>query len=76
MYHLCHRLRIRVRHCLCQIYIVMYMMAVHLTMGMGSEPILSIKRPVSIDTIINIDGDGDGYGYREGACKQALNDTM
>ena len=35
---------------------------------MGSEPILSIKRSVSIDKMIKFDGDIDG----DGTCKQAL----
>ena len=37
-----------------------------LTGRLGTEPILSIKRFVSIDTMINFDGDGDG----DGTCKQ------
>ena len=39
---------------------------------MGTEPILSIKWSVSIDTMINFDGDGDGRGYGDGTCKQAF----
>ena len=39
---------------------------------MGTEPILSIKQSVSIDTMINFDGDRDGHGYGDGTCKQAL----
>ena len=39
---------------------------------MGTEPILSGKWSVSIDTMINFDGDGDGYGDGDGMCKQAL----
>ena len=35
----------------------------HLTGRMGTEPILSIKRSVPIDTMINFDGDSDGDGY-------------
>ena len=35
---------------------------------MGLEPILSVKRSVSIDTMIKFDGDVD----RDGMCKQAL----
>ena len=35
---------------------------------MGSVPILSVKRSVSIGTMINFDGHGGG----DGTCKQAL----
>ena len=63
-------LRLRVRHQLCQIYIVDIVM-VHLTIRMGCEPILSVKWSVSIDTMINFDRDSDGDG--DGTCKQALN---
>ena len=38
---------------------------------MGTEPILSVKRSVSIDTMINFDSDGDGHGDGDGTCKQA-----
>ena len=38
-----------------------------LTDRMGSVPILSVKRTVSIDTMFYFDGDGDG----DGTCKQA-----
>ena len=41
---------------------------VRLTDSMGSVPILSVKRSISIDTMINFDGDGD----RDGTCKQAF----
>ena len=60
-----------------------------LTIKMGSEPNLSVKRSFSIDTMVNFDGDGnrhgdgdgnrhrDGDGNRhgdgDGTCKQALN---
>ena len=54
-YHLRHRVRVR----LCQIYIVC-MVIVHLTVRMGSEPSLSIKRSISVDTMINFDRDGNG----------------
>ena len=50
----------------------MPMVMVHLTGRMGTEPILSIKRSVSIDTMINFDGDGDGHGNVDGTCKQAF----
>ena len=41
-----------------------------MTVRMGLEPILSVKRSVSIDTMIKFDGDIDGHG--DGMCKQAL----
>ena len=44
------------------------MVTVRLMGSMGTEPILSIKRSVSIDTMINFDGDADG----DGTCKQAF----
>ena len=37
---------------------------------MGPVPILSVKRSVSIDTMINFGSDGDGDS--DGTCKQAL----
>ena len=37
-----------------------------LTGRMGMEPILPVKQPVTIDTMLNFDGDGVGM------CKQAL----
>ena len=64
---------LHVRHHLCQIYI-MYIVTVRLTVRMGSVPILSTKRSVSIDTMVNFDGDGDGHGDGDGKCKQALTD--
>ena len=50
----------------------MPMVVVHLTGRMGTEPILSIKRSISIDAMINFDGDGDRHGDGDGTCKQAL----
>ena len=47
-------------------YNIVPMETVRLTNRMGTEPILSVKRTVSIDTMINFDGDGDR------TCKQAL----
>ena len=47
-----------------------------LTVRIGSVPILSVKRSVSIDTMLNFDGDGDGHRDRDGTCKQALNSTV
>ena len=38
---------------------------------MSSVPILSVKRSVSIDTMINFDGDGDEHGDGDGTCKHA-----
>ena len=40
---------------------------------MRAEPILCIKRYVSIETMINFDGDGDGGG--DGTCKQTLTEN-
>ena len=37
---------------------------------LGSEPILSIKRSISIGAIINFDGDGHGHGNGNGICRQ------
>ena len=37
---------------------------------MGSEPNVSVKRSVSIGTMLNFDGDTDGHG--DGMCKQTL----
>ena len=48
------------------------MVTVHLMGRMGTEPILSVKRSVSIDTMINFDGDEEGHGDGDGTCKQAL----
>ena len=50
----------------------MLMVMVHVTGRMGAEPILSIKRSISIDTMINFDSDGDGHGDVDGMCKQAF----
>ena len=48
------------------------MVTVRLTGRKGTEPILSIKQSISIDTMINFDGDGDGHGDGDGTCKQAF----
>ena len=48
------------------------MVTVRLMGRIGSVPILSIKRSISIDTMINFDGDGDGHEDRDGTCRQAL----
>ena len=58
-YRLC--LRLRVRHGLHQIYIACMVMD-----RMGCEPNLTVKRSVSIGTMLNFDGDNGG------TCKQAL----
>ena len=39
---------------------------------MDTEPILSVKRSFSIDTMVNFDGDGDRHGDRDSMCKQAF----
>ena len=57
-----YRLRLR----LCQTFIIVPMETDHLTDGMDTEPIMPIKRSISIDTIINFEGDVDGK------CKQAF----
>ena len=54
-------------------YNIVPMVTVRLTGRMGTEPILSIKRFVSIDTLINFEVDGDGRGDR--TCKQASSGT-
>ena len=43
-----------------------------MTDRMGTDPILPVKRSVSIDTMINFDGDGDRYGDGDGTYKQAF----
>ena len=48
------------------------METVRLTDRMGTEPILSVKWTVSIDTMINFDCEGDDHGDGDGTCKQAL----
>ena len=48
------------------------MVTVRLMGRMGTEPILSIKRSISIGTMLNFDGDGDGDGEGDGTCKQAI----
>ena len=53
-------------------YNVVPMVTVHLMGRMGTEPILSVKRSISIDTMINFDVDGDGHGHGDSRCKQAL----
>ena len=47
-----------------------------LTDRMGSEPILSVKRSLSIGTMLNFDSDCDGHGDGDGTCKQALINRM
>ena len=48
------------------------MVTVHLTGRMGTEPILSIKRTVFIDKMINFGGDRERRGDGDGTCKQAF----
>ena len=43
-------------------------MTVHLTVRLGSEPILSVLQYISFDPMLNFDGDGDG----DGTYKQTL----
>ena len=43
-----------------------------LTDRMDSEPNLSVKRSVTIDTMINFDSDGDGDGPGDFTCKRAF----
>ena len=38
----------------------------------GTEPILSVKWSISIDTMINFDGDVNGDGDEDDTCKQTL----
>ena len=42
--------------------------------GMGSVPILPVKRSVSIGTMLKFDGDGDGD--EDGTCKRTLSDII
>ena len=53
-------------------YNIVPMEMVRLTDRMGTEPFLSVKRSVSIDTIVNFDGGGDGHRDGDGTCKQAF----
>ena len=53
-------------------YNIVPMVTVCLTGRMGTQPILSAKWSVSIDTMINFDVDGDGHGQGDGTCKQAI----
>ena len=48
------------------------------TGGMGSVPILPVKQPISIGTMIKLDGDGHGHrhGDGDGTCKQTLTDEF
>ena len=43
-----------------------------MTGRMGLEPILPVRQPVTISTMLNFDSDGDGIGDGVGMCKQAL----
>ena len=39
---------------------------------MGLEPIVSVKVPVTIGTVLHFDGDRDGDGNGVGKCKHTL----
>ena len=39
---------------------------------MGVQPILPVKVPVTIGTMLNFDGDCDGDGHGVGTCKHSL----
>ena len=43
---------------------------------MGFRPILPVRQPITISTMLNFDGDGDGIGDGVGMCKQALRNVM
>ena len=43
---------------------------------MGSEPNLSVKWCLTIDTMLNFDGDFDGYGHGDGTCKGLFTRTV
>ena len=65
------RPRPRLRSRPSQVYIVLIVTG-RLTGRMGREPILPVRQPVTIGTIIKLDGDGDGIGDGVGMCKQAF----
>ena len=52
------------------------MVTVCLTGRMGTEPVLPIKRSVSIGTMINFEGDGHAHGDGYGTCKKALREEQ
>ena len=43
---------------------------------MDSEPNLSIKRSITIDTMLNFDGDSDGHGDGDGMCNGPFTCTI
>ena len=51
------------------------MVMVHLMGRIDTEPILSVKRSVSIDAMINFDVDGDGHRDGDGTCKRAFRNS-
>ena len=61
----------------CQMYIV-WIVIDCLTDRLGSEPILYIKRSISIGTMLNFDGDCDcdRHGDGDGTCKQPFNSSI
>ena len=44
----------------------------HLMDRAGSESNLSVRRSITIGTMLKLDGDGDGHWNGKGMCKQAL----
>ena len=53
-------------------FIIVPMETDRLTDRLGSECILSVKRTITIHTMLNFDGDFDGHGHGDGMCKQTL----
>ena len=43
---------------------------------MGSRPILPVKLPITINTMVNFDGGCDGDGDGVGICKQTLRPSI
>ena len=39
---------------------------------MDSEPNLSVKRSITIGTMVNFDGEFDGHGHGDGTCEQTF----
>ena len=51
-------------------FTIVLMVMVHLTGKMGVEPILPIRLPVTLSTMIKLDGDGHSDGV--GTCKHTF----